>query len=347
MADSADAAVPGVGRLVVVAGSGRSGTSTIAGVLKHLGLHLPQPEVPATKANPRGHFEPAWVVAFQRRLLDRVHVPLFDARPSAFALTARVSARPAVGRELRDWLAGEMGHGPELVVKDPRNSWFLPMWRSAAEQVGLVPGVVTMLRHPAEVVGSHRSAYGLKKERSKPAAPYKAANRTANWVNLTLAIEHTTRDMPRAFVSYVELVADWRAAMRQVGASLDLSFAAGFDDAAAAAVDDFVDPDLYRVKTAWEEVDAPAELRDLAEQVWQEMERLRAEGRTGRSDAALDSLRSRYADYYGAAEAVAASSVRAAASAEPPVAEPAAARPDVAGAGLRRRVRDRLAGRKR
>ena len=45
-------------RVVVVAGSGRSGTSTIAGVLKSVGLRIPPPEVPGNRTNPRGFFEP-------------------------------------------------------------------------------------------------------------------------------------------------------------------------------------------------------------------------------------------------------------------------------------------------
>ena len=40
--------------LVLVSGSGRSGTSSLAGALKRLGLHVPQPAVAASETNPRG-----------------------------------------------------------------------------------------------------------------------------------------------------------------------------------------------------------------------------------------------------------------------------------------------------
>ena len=55
--------------MVIVTGAGRSGTSSMAGALKQLGVLVPQPEVQANKANPRGHFEPrclSWTPALRR-----------------------------------------------------------------------------------------------------------------------------------------------------------------------------------------------------------------------------------------------------------------------------------------
>ena len=56
-------------RLVIVVGSGRSGTSTVAGTLKYLGLRVPPPEIAPNETNPRGFFEPRWVVDFHKREL--------------------------------------------------------------------------------------------------------------------------------------------------------------------------------------------------------------------------------------------------------------------------------------
>src|SRR5207247_7594273 len=43
--------------LVLVAGSGRSGTSLFSGILQRLGFYVPQPEVRADDTNPRGFAE--------------------------------------------------------------------------------------------------------------------------------------------------------------------------------------------------------------------------------------------------------------------------------------------------
>ena len=81
-------------RLVVVAGSGRSGTSTVAGALHYLGLLVPPPQVEANESNPRGFFEPRWVVDLQSRLLKKARVELTDARPDAFEETHRIGSDP-------------------------------------------------------------------------------------------------------------------------------------------------------------------------------------------------------------------------------------------------------------
>ena len=46
------------------------------------------------------------------------------------------------------------------MIKDPRLSWFLPLWRRCAESLGVAPRFVTMLRHPAAVVDSKQRWYG-------------------------------------------------------------------------------------------------------------------------------------------------------------------------------------------
>jgi hypothetical protein len=53
---SSPAATP-TGHLVLVAGAGRSGTSTVAGILQRLGLVVLKPEVLTDATNPRGFSE--------------------------------------------------------------------------------------------------------------------------------------------------------------------------------------------------------------------------------------------------------------------------------------------------
>ena len=78
-------------RVVFVVGSGRSGTSTMAGTLRTLGLHVPQPEVVADATNPKGFGEPRWVVDLHHELLQRSNVQVSDARPRAWLDTGTTS----------------------------------------------------------------------------------------------------------------------------------------------------------------------------------------------------------------------------------------------------------------
>ena len=74
--------------IVLVTGSGRSGTSSLAGSLKRLGWHVPQPEVPAKPSNPRGFYEPQWVIDFPKRHLKPLALHNIDSRPEATSLVA-------------------------------------------------------------------------------------------------------------------------------------------------------------------------------------------------------------------------------------------------------------------
>ncbi len=155
-------------QLLLVVGVGRSGTSLMAGMLGQMGFHLPQPEVQANDTNPRGFGEPRWVVDFHHKLLRRRRVTVNDSRPSAWERTYDAGAKAPVRDELRGWLAGELGHGADVVVKDPRTVWFLPLWTDVAAGLGAGTATITMLRHPAEVDRQREEVLRRLAERREP-----------------------------------------------------------------------------------------------------------------------------------------------------------------------------------
>jgi hypothetical protein len=303
----------GARSLVVVAGSGRSGTSVFSGILQRLGYHVPQPEVPADETNPRGFAESQWVVDLHTRLLRTARVQVSDGRPAAWALTAEVGLDPGVRDELRTWLRSQFRISPHLIVKDPRLSWFLPLWRGCAEDLGVGPRFVTMLRHPAAVIESKQRWYG---EWQGDVA------RAAGWVQQTLYTERTTRDSPRAFVRYEDLLDDWTRIVAQVGDALDLAPVRDAPAPAQREVHAFVDRGLARARPDWGDLVLPAALRAQADEVWELVSRLAGADADARAEHAaiaerLDALRGAYADLYAQAEAIAQSSI-AAARARPP-----------------------------
>ncbi|MBU1802133.1 MAG: hypothetical protein KKA97_07855 [Actinobacteria bacterium] len=90
--------------VLFVAGAGRSGTSTMAGLMQILGLHVPRPEVPADASNPKGFSEPQWVVDHHDRLLAEANVQVSDARPEAWFETGRISTREPERIATSQWL---------------------------------------------------------------------------------------------------------------------------------------------------------------------------------------------------------------------------------------------------
>jgi len=308
-----------VKRLVLVVGVGRSGTSLLAGVLGQLGFHIPQPEVTADDTNPKGFGEPRWVVDFHSRLMRRLRVIVFDARPVAFEKTAAVED----AAELRSWLAGELAQADDVVIKDPRVGWFLTLWKRACDGLDVQVGQVTMLRHPAEILTSARKSYGDWQS---------DASRAAAWLNVMLETERQTRGARRIYIRYEDLLADWRAQMDRAGRVLELPLLTDIAPERAAAVDAFVDPGLHRARTGWEGLDVPERVSTLCDRVW-ELFVAGPEERAAELDAALEEYRVLYRE----AEAISQPSVTA-------VRPRKKAAPPTLRAKIARRLR-RLAGR--
>lgn len=301
-------------RVVFVVGSGRSGTSTMAGALQALGMHVPQPEVRADETNPKGFAESKWVVDLHHELLHRHHVQVSDARPSAWYETGKASASGITRARLTEWLGPQfrpaVGDEPaieELVVKDPRLAWFLGLWKSAALRCDAQASYVTMLRHVTEVVGSKQRYY------SQATNDFSHVQRTAAWVNMMLHTERATRGGTRAFVRYDDLLTDWTVPVFHLGHALDLEAVKGASANDIRKVHQFIDPDLKRVRTTWDDVEVPARLRELAEETWRGLSRLaEPDGDQADVHALLDDVRAAYGEFYDEAEAVAQSSVVAA-----------------------------------
>lgn len=320
---------PAARRVVLVAGSGRSGTSTVVGILRELGVHVPQPEVAADESNPRGFGEPQWAVDFHDRLLREARVQVSDTRPHAWEAAATRAAEPAIRRTLAAWLAEQCAGADEVVVKDPRLTFFTGLWREVVRDLGAEPVFVTMLRSPPEVVASKRRHYNARMA---------DAFGIASWVNLMLGTERATRGETRAFVRYADLVTDWRSVVLPLGQRLGLAAVAGAGPDRLAAVDAFVDPALRRMQPGWDDLALPADLRAVAEEAWQVLDGMAGPGGdTAEAHRRLDGLSARYADLVAAAEAVARSSIMAARW----EAQDAARRP-VAARSLRERARERL-----
>jgi len=365
----ADTETPPVGsrKLVVVCGSGRSGTSTFVGILRELGAWVPQPEVEADSTNPKGFGEPTWAVDLHRGLLEQIPVHPSDARPQAWTETAKVSARGPLRQRVADWLEEQFAQADEVVVKDPRLVWFLGLWKAAAIRAGAEPVFVTMLRAPAEVVKSKQTHY---RQRSGD------AHGIAGWLNLMLAAERATRGSTRVFVRYADLIQDWTTVIHPLGDRLDLHTVRTAGPTKMRRVHGFIDPTLHRHQPTLDDLDLPAPLRDLGDRAWQLLDRLAGGEDTAEVHAALDALQAEYAAYYAECEAVAFSTVwaqgrrpargRAVAAPQdagsPAADSPAAASPAVTErirsatphwlraavpAGVRQKVRARLDGNRR
>jgi hypothetical protein len=255
--------------LVLITGTGRSGTSTMSGTLHHLGLNVPGPHLGANDSNPKGFFESTWAVGFHKEIAKAAGIHEFDSRPSAFE-RAQAAITPELRQRLVDFVAEHAPEGDQLVVKDPRTVWTQSLWREAAGQSGMDIRYISMLRHPAEVVGS-RATYYANPDDEEQRRRYETFN-VARWINSSVISERETRGFPRAFVRYTDLLESWRPVLARLGEDLGLHYDVDLASGEPSPVDEFIDPDLRRHRVTWDELQIPAELQDVAQQIWDALE---------------------------------------------------------------------------
>lgn len=324
--------------LLLVVGTGRSGTSTFVGVLRRHGFHVPEPEVAPDESNPRGFGEPQWVVDLHTRLLRRSGVQVADSRPRAWDLAREGAGSGPARGQLQAWLGEQLDAHPRLVVKDPRSLWFIPLWREVAEEAGVPISFVTMVRPPAETVGSRRAHYNAELE---------DAHGVASWVNLMSGTELVTRGLRRSFVRYHDLLDGWSPVLDSVWGANGLP---GARPAPSSDPDEFVDPGLRRQRSTWDDLRLPDRLRTLGVAAEETIDALASaspdESVSAAAGSRLDDVRREYAAYYAESEALVHSSIVAARQeARKRPAGGAEPRPSVAGrpAGPLARVGARLA----
>lgn len=219
----------------LVLGMHRSGTSAITQLLALAGAKLPANVMPGDEHNAKGYFEPWKIAQFDE---DRL-IAGGSAWDDPFAFPYRSTAAEA------DWSAragalfdAEFGRARHPLMKDPRATVLMPMWRAVLDARGIAARCVIPVRHPLAVAGSLGRRDGFSPEKS-----------VLVWSAYMLAAEAYTRDLPRVFVGYEALLSDWRGEARRIEAAHGAPLP-GLTDAAGRKIDAFLTPDLRHNRAA-------------------------------------------------------------------------------------------------
>ncbi len=297
--------------LLLITGTGRSGTSTMSGTMHHLGLSVPGPYLGANRSNPKGFFESRWSVQFHKRIHRRARINDFDARLGALDDVREATTQESVA-ELDAWLAEQ--DADQLVLKDPRTVWHQRLWADRAAANGRAIRYLSMLRHPAEVVGSRETYYLSRGKIALDERAYRISN-VGRWVSGNLVNERETRGYERAFVRYTDLLDDWRGVAGRLRDDLGLAYNTDVASTQHHEVDDFIEPDLRRVRVSWDDLEVPAELRAVAPAPWENRELLADHhGGHDAASSALDVLAERYARLVDDAQALSYDAIESAAA---------------------------------
>lgn len=140
-------------RLVLVFGTGRSGTSLMTSAVIGFGFDAGDNLVPGNSHNPEGYFEDRHVVEIHRKLLGELvgrDLPLTPL-PTDWVTSPQANAAKT---SLTDYLRTKFAASPDVVVKDPRISLLLPLWREIAVACGADLKLIFCTRSPAAVAES-------------------------------------------------------------------------------------------------------------------------------------------------------------------------------------------------
>lgn len=148
---------------VVISGSGRSGTSLLTEILGEFGFGLSEEMIAGGDLNKRGLFEDKNIVETHiemfRKLSSSPWLPLpEDWQTKAATNVARQQLTEIVYRETK--LAGEK----TWVIKDPRISLIVPLWRKIANELHLIPNFIFATRDPRSIIESQNMVRGSENQ---------------------------------------------------------------------------------------------------------------------------------------------------------------------------------------
>lgn len=197
--------------MIIVTGSGRSGTSAVARLLHESGLSAGHDLIDADESNAEGYFEERAIVGVNDHIL-------FDAGMKEwFAVASRRELLEAAASHESEMRALIRSATP--VWKDPRFCWTLEAW---LELMYLKPRLVVCVRSPSEVVASTLKYYG---QVSEEAVRHVEHRWTSEYTRLIEVIDELSLDV--VCVEFEELHTDPERAIaslaRFAGRSLDVS----------------------------------------------------------------------------------------------------------------------------
>ncbi|MFC3078548.1 hypothetical protein ACFODL_10660 [Phenylobacterium terrae] len=191
----------------LVLGMHRSGTSALTKALAALGPDLPAHTMPGDEHNEAGYFESWPIAVLNDQWLRAAHSAWDD--PFAFPLEPLPAVlNEAWVRKASDLFDEEFGQAPRPLLKDPRISLLAPAWFELFDRRDIAVRNVISMRRPIAVAKSLQRRDGFALERG-----------VLIWISYMLAAERHSRGRARIFVSYEQLLEDWRAQALRVAAA--------------------------------------------------------------------------------------------------------------------------------
>lgn len=263
---------------MLVLGMHRSGTSSVAGTLAHLGASAPATLMPDHPDNPKGYWESLPLVHASDRILHSAGSSWSDWRPFNPNWRTSVTGQ-AMASDLPGLIAAEFGGRPLITFKDPRLCRLFPIWQEALKSSGYQPLVLSPLRSPIEVASSLTKRDGFSETRG-----------LLLWLRHVLDAEAATRKIPRHFFYWSHFLNDWRAELSLAADRLCANLP-GWSDFTAETVDQFLDVKLRR---SGHDREIPSHAPEWIKLAWDAFKALHEDPNSLSAQTTLDNIRAEF-----------------------------------------------------
>jgi GT2 family glycosyltransferase len=258
----------------------RSGTSALTRLINVLGADLPKNLMQPSPENETGYWESQDLAKIHDQILSSAGSNWHDWRefdPDWYAS----AVAPFFKQRILDVLQNDYANSPLFVIKDPRICRFWHFWREVLDEFGAKPAIVLLIRNPLEVISS-LGQRGLD-----------APNSALLWLRHVLDAEVATRNLPRAVITFEDLLADWQAVAVRLGSALKISWPR-LGASCEVEIKNFLIPELRHHSATTEQLGKKEELVDWVENAYTALAGLSKTAKDKPSLNVLDRIRGEF-----------------------------------------------------
>jgi hypothetical protein len=238
---------------IFIVGYYRSGTSALSGALQRAGVKFYN-EADPNEHNPLGFYEIPELIEFDVELFTKLGVDWTDVRGLPLGWAERADLANMLTR-LDDILRRRFTHEDRIWgLKHPHLCRTLPLYERAARQAGHKPHVVHIFRDPWTAAASQSLKNGLTR-----------AHALLLWMSYVTNAERQARHLPRAWLTYQELLAEPAAQLTRLGTALNLDLG---NEAVLAEAATYLTAQLNRSEPM-PQTDLCRPLRQLVQHTWE------------------------------------------------------------------------------
>jgi hypothetical protein len=268
-------------KAILVLGMHRSGTSAVAGLIRLLGASAPKTLLMESESNPLGHWECLPLVLAHEEMLAAAGSSWDDWRKLDARWTQSQSAQQ-YSQRVKRIIREEYGEERVFFIKDPRICRFTSFLLSALSDLNISAVAFVPLRNPLEV------AYSLKRRNG-----FSLDKGLLLWLRHALEAEFQSRQIPRAFLRYDQVLSDWRPHLERAANKTSVVWPPLFDDN-LLKIEQFLTWDLYHERRTITEMEAHPEVSPWIVETFRDLLELVCNDHDAKVLDRLDSVRTKF-----------------------------------------------------